>query len=64
MKEDEVELVAKSLDKEDIETLGISKELRERANYNVHETFEKNLAEDIREQAAGFVNKIKLILER
>lgn len=61
--EEDVELVASSLDKEDIETLGDSKELRERASYNVHELFEKKLAEQIREKAVDFINKIKVLLE-
>jgi len=52
-----------ALDREDIETLGISKELREKACYDVHEFFEKKLAEQIREQAVDFANKIKLLLK-
>ncbi len=63
LKEEDVELVADSLKKEDIEILGSSKELRERASYNVHEDFEKKLAEESREQAVEFVNKIKSLLE-
>ena len=63
LKDEDVELIAKSLDKEDIETLGESKELRERASYNVHAEFEKNLAEDAKEQSVNFTNKIKSILE-
>ena len=59
---EEVELIASSLEKEDIETLGISKELREKACYNVHESFEKQLAEQIREQAVDFANKIKSLI--
>lgn len=61
--QEDVELIASSLNKEDIETLGDSKELRERASYNVHELFEKKLAEQIREKAVDFVNKIKFLLE-
>jgi len=60
---EDVELIASSLDQEDIETLGVSKELREKACYNVHEMFEKRLAEQIREQAVDFANKIKLFLK-
>jgi len=41
--EADIILVANSLNKEDIETLGASKELRERASYDVHELFEKKL---------------------
>lgn len=62
VKED-VALIANSLEKEDIETLGTSKELREKACYNVHESFEKKLAEDIKEQAVDFANKIKVLLK-
>ena len=57
-----MELIASSLEKEDIETLGTSKELREKACYNIHESFEKKLAEQIREEAVDFANKIKLLL--
>lgn len=60
---EDVKLIASSLDKEDIETLGISKELREKACYDIHEQFEKRLAEQIREQAVNFTNKIKFLLK-
>lgn len=59
---EDVRLIARSLEKEDIETIGISKELRERASYDVHELFEKALAMHIREEAVVFVNKIKDML--
>ncbi len=62
LEKEDVELIVSSLDREDIETLGVSKELREKACYDVHELFEKRLAEQIREQAVGFANKIKLLL--
>ena len=62
LKKEDVELIASSLAREDIETLGVSKELREKACYNVHETFEKRLAEQIREEAVDFANKIKSLL--
>lgn len=63
LEKEDVELIASSLDREDIETLGISKELREKACYDIHEQFEKKLAEQIREEAVDFANKIKLLLE-
>lgn len=59
----DVEFIAKSLNKEDIETIGTSKDLREKACYDVHELFEKKLAENIREQTINFVNKIKTLLK-
>lgn len=61
--EKDVELIVSSLSKEDIETIGFSKELREKACYNVHESFEKKLAEQMKEKTIEFVNKIKLILK-
>lgn len=61
---EDVELIASSLSKEDIETLGTSKELRERACYDVHESFEQKLADQIREKTINFVNKIKFLLLR
>ena len=65
--EEDVELVASSarpLDKEDIEALGYSKELRERACYDVHEVFERELSQQVREQTADFVNKIKALIKK
>lgn len=62
LEKDDVELVAGSLDKEDIEIVGMSKELRERASYNVHSFFEQKLAEQIKEQTVDFVNKIRRLL--
>ena len=63
LEKEEVELIASSLDREDIETLGVSKELREKACYDVHGHFEEKLVEQIREQAVDFANKIKLLLK-
>ena len=63
LEKEDVELIASSLNKEDIETLGFSKELREKACYDVHEQFEQRLAEQIREQAVDFANKIKVLLK-
>lgn len=60
---EDVELIASSLDKDDIETIGISKELREKACYDVHELFEQRLAKYTREKAIDFVNKIKELLK-
>ena len=62
VEKDDIELVAISLNKEDVETFGISKDLRERASYNVHESFERKLAEYARIKAVDFINKVKLIL--
>jgi len=59
---EDVELIASSLGVEDIEILGVSKELREKACYDVHEHFEKRLAEQNRRQAVDFANKIKMLL--
>ncbi len=60
---EDIEIIANSLDKEDIETIGDSKELRERASYDVHELFEKKLAEQAREKAVNFINKIRVLLQ-
>lgn len=62
LEKEDVELIASSLDREDIETVGVSKELREKACYNIHELFERRLAEQMREQAVDFANKIKMLL--
>lgn len=63
LSDDDVFLIVNSLNKEDIETLGDSKELRERASYDVHELFEKKLALQARENAAEFSNKIRTMIE-
>jgi uncharacterized protein (UPF0332 family) len=63
IKKEDIELIASSLNKEDIEIIGASKELREKACYDVHELFEKRLAEQIREQSVDFANKIKGFLK-
>lgn len=60
---EDVELIVSSLDREDIEAIGTSKELREKACYDIHESFEKQLARNIQEQAIDFVNKIKSLLK-
>ncbi|MCX6742487.1 MAG: hypothetical protein NTX24_04945 [Candidatus Pacearchaeota archaeon] len=57
--EEDVALVANSLSREDIETVGMSKELREKACYDVHESFEQKLTTQIKEKTISFVNKIK-----
>ena len=61
--ENDVKLIVSSLDKEDIETLGSSKELRERASYDIHEFFEKELANQTQERTLNFINKIKKLLK-
>ena len=63
LEKEDVELIASSLNRADIEVLGVSKELREKACYDVHEMFERRLAEQIREQAVDFANKIKALLK-
>jgi uncharacterized protein (UPF0332 family) len=64
LEKEEVELVANSLNKQDIETIGFSKELREKASYEVHGSFEAQLAEQTRVDAVSFVNKIKALLDK
>ncbi len=60
---EDVEIVAGSLDKQDIDAMGSSKEMRERASYDVHGSFERRLADHVRGQATGFINKIKSLLD-
>lgn len=61
---EDFKVIASSLGREDIETIGNTKELRERASYDVHELFEKKLAEQTRDKTVDFVNKIKIIIEK
>lgn len=63
LEQEDVELIASSLQKEEIEIIGFAKELREKASYDVHASFERKLAEDMREKAVHFINKIKSLLE-
>ena len=63
LNKEDVELVVNSLNKEDIEIIGSSKELREKACYNIHTSFEKELTNQIKEQTINFINKIKSLLE-
>ena len=61
---EDVELIVSSLNKEDIKIVGSSKELREKACYDVHGRFEQMMVDYIHEQAVTFVNKIRLVLQR
>jgi uncharacterized protein (UPF0332 family) len=61
--ENDVFLIVSSLDKKDIETIGSSKEMRERASYDVHATFEKAVAEMAREDTMQFIVKVKTMFE-
>ena len=62
LEEEHLEVIADSIEKEDIESVAKSKSLRERASYNVTETFEKQLVEDIKTDAVGFLQKVRSIL--
>ena len=64
LEKEDIEIAANSLNREDIETIGIAKELRERASYNVHEIFEEKLADNARREALNFINKVKAILNK
>lgn len=59
----EIHLISSSLEKEDIESFGYSKEIRERASYNVHESFEEKLARQMQEEAVRFFNKIRNMIK-
>lgn len=59
---EDIELIA-SLSREDIEMIGRTKEMRERASYDVHETFEQRLAEEAKNRAIEFITKVRKILE-
>ena len=60
--EEDIDLIVSSLDKEDIETIGVSKEMREKACYDVHGSFERSLAAQIQEQAVDFLDSIREII--
>jgi len=61
--EEDVELIAISLEKEDIETITSVKSLRERASYDVHALFEKEIAEDARDKAVAFLEKVREVIQ-
>ena len=52
-----------NIEKGEIEFVSDSKRLRERASYRVDEIFNLNLAKELQEKTADFVNKIKNILK-
>ncbi len=58
----DIELIRESIDREDIEKITITKGLRERASYDVSVSFELVLVEKARENAVGFLSKVKEIL--
>jgi len=64
LKKEDIEFIAEYLNKKDIETIGFSKELRDKASYDVHESFELNLCEQIRDEAINLINKIKILLQK
>lgn len=64
MDEEDIDLVAASLSKEDIETLTTTKSMRERASYDVHAVFEKTIAGDAKAKSAKFLNKVREVLEK
>ena len=60
----DINLVAHSLSKEDIEIIGDIKDLRERASYDADAVFEGKLAERVSKNASDFITKIKLLLNK
>jgi uncharacterized protein (UPF0332 family) len=62
LEKEHMELVADSIGREDVEAVASSKSLRERASYAVSETFEKQLADDIKKEAVKFLAKSRVIL--
>lgn len=65
LKREDIKFIIENLDikDEEIEFIVSAKELREKASYRVDETFDLNLAKNLQEKTADFVNKIKNILE-
>lgn len=62
LKEEHLEVIAGSIEKEDIESVAKSKSLRERASYNVNEIFEKQLVDSTKAEAVNFIQKVRSIL--
>ncbi len=63
LEKEHLEIVANALNKDDIEIITNSKSLRERASYNIDESFEKGIADDVRKNSLNFINKVRGILE-
>src|SRR3989344_2662648 len=61
--EEDVELVAISLEREDIETITNVKSLRERASYDVHALFEKKTAEEAKDKTIVFLGKVRGVIQ-
>ncbi len=65
LKKEEIEFAIEKihLEKQEIDFVADSKDLRERACYGADELFELSQAKRLQEQTADFVNKIKSLLE-
>ncbi len=63
LNEKDIELIKESIDKEDIEIITKTKDLRERASYDVSASFELRLVEKAKNNTVSFINKVKKILE-
>lgn len=59
LKKEDVQFIAQTLNKEDLEHLGQSKELREKASYDIHASFEKAIANHTRQNTVEFIMKIR-----
>ena len=66
LKKEDIEFIIEniSLNKEDIDLVLNSKDLRERACYGVDQTFELNQAINLRTKVVNFINKIRLNLDK
>jgi len=58
----DIEIIKDSINKEDIDIITKTKDLRERASYDVSSTFESGLSEIARNNAVYFLSKAKTIL--
>lgn len=58
----DIKLIKESIDRKDIEILTKTKDLRERASYDVSASFELALVEKAKTNAVYFLNKVRVIL--
>lgn len=63
---DDIEFLIENstIEKEDVEIVIGSKSLREKACYGVGKSFELSQAEKLQEQTAGFVNKVREVIDK
>ncbi|MCK5300169.1 MAG: HEPN domain-containing protein [Candidatus Aenigmarchaeota archaeon] len=64
LEQDDIELLGNCLTEKDIETFSEAKSLRERVCYGISRKFETDMADEAKDNAKKFLQKVRLILSR